>query len=206
MIRLFGRDLLGMVAAEGVPVYWFNRGSGAGRQAVIFAGDALAPENKGMLEKRQLGIFRRGARAGMGPEISDEEIVRAMLVVRANTMTFEAASPPLTQRLLDLLNERITPVVQSRGTIGEGDLGPLTNVAGVMVGAGEAYYKGERMPAAEALKRAGLKPLQPFAADDSALESSNSYASGQAALLIHDARKVLSWADLIYAIDLNGMN
>jgi histidine ammonia-lyase len=198
--------LLLEAAAEGVPVYWFNRGSGAGRQTVIFAGDALAPENKAMLEKRQLGIFRRGARAGMGPEISDEEIVRAMLVVRANTMTFEAASPPLTQRLLDLLNERITPVVQSRGTIGEGDLGPMTNVAGVMVGAGEAYYKGERMPAAEALKRAGLKPLQPFAADDSALESSNSYASGQAALLIHDARKVLSWADLIYAIDLNGMN
>jgi histidine ammonia-lyase len=198
--------LLLEAAAEGVPVYWFNRGSGAGRQTVIFAGDALAPENKAMLEKRQLGIFRRGARAGMGPEISDEEIVRAILVVRANTMTFEAASPPLTQRLLDLLNERITPVVQSRGTIGEGDLGPMTNVAGVMVGAGEAYYKGERMPAAEALKRAGLKPLQPFAADDSALESSNSYASGQAALLIHDARKVLSWADLIYAIDLNGMN
>ena len=198
--------LLLEAAAEGVPVYWFNRGSGAGRQTVIFAGDALAPENKGMLEKRQLGIFRRGARAGMGPEISDEEIVRAMLVVRANTMTFEAASPPLTQRLLDLLNERITPVVLSRGTIGEGDLGPLTNVAGVMVGAGEAYYKGERLPAAEALKRAGLKPLQPFAADDSALESSNSYASGQAVLLVHDAQHVLSWADLIYAIDLNGMN
>src|SRR3984893_6335540 len=60
--------LLLEAAAEGVPVYWFNRGSGAGRQTVIFAGDALAPENKSMLEKRQLGIFRRGARAGMGPQ------------------------------------------------------------------------------------------------------------------------------------------
>src|SRR5947208_7371078 len=75
-----------------------------------------------------------------------------------------------------------------------------------MVGAGNAYYKGERMSAAQALKRAGLKPLQPFAADDSALESSNAYASGQAALLAHDAQYVLSWADLIYAVDLNGMN
>jgi histidine ammonia-lyase len=198
--------LLLEAAAEGVPVYWFNRGSGAGRQSVIFAGDPTAPENKTRLEKRQLEIFRRGARAGMGPEISDEEVVRAMLVVRANTMTFEAASPALTQRLLDLINERITPVVQSRGTVGEGDLGPFTNVAGVMVGAGSAYYKGERMPAAEALKRAGLEPLQPFAADDSALESSNAYATGQAALLVHDARQVLSWADLTYALDLNGMN
>src|SRR3981189_2029962 len=206
MIRLFGRDLLGMVAAEGVPVYWFNRGSGAGRQTVIFAGDALAPENKAMLEKRQLGIFRRGARAGMGPEISDEEIVRAMLRVRANTMTFEAASPQLTQRLLDLLNERITPVVQSRGTVGEGDLGPFTNVAATMVGAGFAYYRGVRMPAAQALKQAALEPLAPTDADDSALESTNFYATGQAALLLYDSRAALSWADLIYAIDLDGMN
>lgn len=198
--------LLLEAAAEGVPVYWFNRGSGAGRQTWIFSGDALAPQNKAKLERRQLEIFRRGARAGMGPEIADEETVRAMLVVRANTMTYEAASPPLTQMLLDLLNHRITPVVQSRGTVGEGDLGPFTNVAGVMVGVGSAYYKGERMSAAQALERASLKRLQPFAADDSALESSNAYASGQAALLVHDARQVLSWADLIYAIDLNGMN
>jgi len=198
--------LLLEAAAEGVPVYWFNRGSGAGRQSVIFAGDPLAPENKTRLEERQLGIFRRGASAGIGPEIADEEIVRAMLAVRANTMTFEAATPQLTQRLIDLLNDRITPVVLSRGTVGEGDLGPFTNVAATMVGAGEAYYQGERMPAAQALSKAGLTPLAPFAADDSALESSNAYAAGQAALLVHDARQALSWTDLIYAIDLNGMN
>jgi histidine ammonia-lyase len=85
-------------------------------------------------------------------------------------------------------------------------LGPLTNVAAAMVGAGNVYYQGVRMTAAEALKRAGLDPLAPFGADDSALESSNAYATGQAALLLHDAREALSWADLVYAIDLNGMN
>ena len=198
--------LLLEAAAEGVSVYWFNRGSGSGREKFIFTGDPLSPANKKFLEARQLAIFRRGALAGLGPEISDEEIVRAMLVVRANTMSFEAASPQLTQRLLDLLNDRITPVVQSRGTVGEGDLGPFTNVGATMVGAGNAYYHGVRMPAAEALKRAGLEPLAPFGADDSELESTNSYATGQAALLLHDSREALSWADLVYAIDLNGMN
>ena len=94
-----------------------------------------------------------------------------MMVVRANTMSFEAASPQLTQRLLDLINERITPVVQSRGTVGEGDLGPFTNIGAIMVGAGKAYYRGVRMSAAEALKHAGLAPLQPFGADDSALRA-----------------------------------
>jgi histidine ammonia-lyase len=198
--------LLLEAAAEGVSVYWFNRGSGSGRERFIFTGDPTASNNQEFLRARQLAIFRRGALAGLGPEIAEEEIVRAMLVVRANTMSFEAASPQLTQRLLDLLNERITPVVQARGTVGEGDLAPLANVGATMVGAGTAYYRGVRMPAAEALKKAKLEPLEPFAADDSQLESSNAYATGQAALLLHDAREALSWADLIYAIDLNGMN
>jgi histidine ammonia-lyase len=198
--------LLLEAANEGVPVYWFNRGSGSGREKLIFTGDPLSPENRKFLAERQLQIFRRGALAGMGPEVSDEEIVRAMLVVRANTMSYEAASPQLTQRLLDLLNERITPVVQSRGTVGEGDLGPFTNIAATMVGAGFAHYRGMRMPAAQALKQAALEPLAPTDADDSALESTNSYATGQVALLLYDSREALSWADLIYAIDLNGMN
>jgi histidine ammonia-lyase len=97
-------------------------------------------------------------------------------------------------------------VVQSRGTVGEGDLGPLMNIGGAMVGAGEVYYNGQRMPAAQALQQAGLKPVAPFAADNNALSSSNAYATGQAALLVYDARQMLEWADLIYAMDLNGMN
>jgi histidine ammonia-lyase len=198
--------LLLEAAAEGVSVYWFNRGSGSGRERFIFTGDPLSPSNKKLLESRQLAIFQRGALAGLGPEVGEEEIVRAMLVVRANTMSFEAASPQLTQRLLDLLNEGITPVVQSRSTVGEGDLGLFTNVGATMVGSGNAYFRGVRMSAAEALKRARLEPLVPFGADDSELESTNSYSTGQAALLLFDAREALSWADLVYAIDLNGMN
>jgi len=198
--------LLLEAAAESVSVYWFNRGSGSNRQKFIFEGDPLSPENKKFLAEHQLSMFQRGALAGLGPEVSTEEIVRAMLVVRANTMSFEAASPQLTQRLLDLLNDRITPVVQSRGTVGEGDLGPFANVGAAMVGAGEVYYQGTRMSAAEALAKAGLAPLAPFGADDSELESTNAYATGQAALIVADARRALSWADLTYAIDLNGMN
>jgi histidine ammonia-lyase len=198
--------LLLEAAAEGVSVYWFNRGAGSGREQYIFKGDPLAPENKKLLEQRQRSIFERGALAGLGPEVSEEEIVRAMMVVRANTLSYEAASPALTQMLLDLLNLGITPVVQSRGTLGEGDLGPFTNVGATMVGAGNAYYRGERMSAAEALRHAGLAPLKPFAADDSELQSSDAYATGQAALMLFDAREALRWADLTYAIDLNGMN
>ena len=129
-----------------------------------------------------------------------------MMVVRANAMTYNAPSPQLAQMLLDLLNKRITPVVQSRGTLGEGDLAQLGNVAATMVGAGEAYYQGARMPAAEALAQAGLKPIQPFAADDNALTSSDAYATGMRHLRSTMRERALEWADLIYAMDLNGMN
>jgi len=198
--------LLLEATAEGVPVYWFNRGTGAQRETVLFEGDATSPTNKPKLEAGQLERFQLGALAGFGPEVDAEEIVRATMVVRANAMTYNAPSPQVARMLLDLLNKRVTPVMQSRGTVGEGDLAQLGNVAGVMVGSGEAYYQGVRMPAAKALAQAGLKPIQPFAADENALTSSNAYATGQAALVVYDARRALNWADLIYAMDLDGMN
>jgi histidine ammonia-lyase len=198
--------LLLEASAEGIPVYWFNRGAGDQRETVMFEGDPLSPKNRALIEKNQAARFRAGADWGTGPEIGSEEIVRAMMVVRANAMIYNAPSPQLSQMLLDLLNKRITPVVQSRGTLGEGDLAQLGNVAATMVGTGEAYFQGVRMKADQALKKAAVAQLEPFAADDNALTSSNAYATGQAALLVHDAREALEWADLIYAIDLNGMN
>ncbi len=198
--------LLLEAAAEGIPVYWFNRGAGDQRETVMFDGDPMSPKNHALIAKTQADRFRMGALWGTGPEIADEEIVRAMMVVRANAMTYNAPSPQLSQMLLDLLNKRITPVAQSRGTLGEGDLAQLGNVGAAMVGAGEVYFQGSRMTAEQALRSAGLAPIQPFAADDNALTSSNAYATGQAALLVHDARAALEWSDLIYAMDLDGMN
>jgi histidine ammonia-lyase len=198
--------LLLEAAAEGIPVYWFNRGAGDQRETIMFEGDPLSPKNHALIDKTQAERFRSGSLWGTGPEIGHEEIVRAMMVVRANAMVHDAPSPQLSQMLLDLLNKRITPVVQSRGTLGEGDLAQLGNVGATMVGAGEAYLQGVRMKADQALRNAGLTPIRPFAADDNALTSSNAYATGQSALLVHDAEEALEWSDLIYAIDLNGMN
>ena len=192
--------------AEGVPMYRFNRGAGAGREVVTLEGDPMSAKNHAIIAERELAQFQRGPAWGLGPEIGEEEIVRAMLAVRANGLTYTMASPQLMQMLLDLLNNQITPVVLSRGTLGEGDLAQIGNIEGTMVGKGEAYYHGVRMPAAQALLQAGLKPIEPFGADDDALDVTNAYATGQAALLVGDAARALDWADLIYAMDLNGLN
>ncbi len=198
--------LLLQAQAEGVPVYLLNRGGGLGRATVTLEGDALSPANRRKIGQRELAAFERGALEGDGPEIDAEEIVRAMMAVRANGMVLEAPSPQLAQLLLQMLNRGVTPVVRSRGTVGESDLYVLANICGAMVGRGDAYYRGVRMPAARALQRAGLMRLEPFALDSSTLANSNAYATALAALLVLDGRHALDWTDLTDAIDLNGMN
>jgi histidine ammonia-lyase len=199
--------LLLEASAEGIAIYGFNRAPGAGREVVLFSGDPRAPENKALLSKRVAREFLNGPRQGIGPEVADEEIVRALMAVRANTMTYEAASPALSDILTEMLNRRVTPVVQSRGSLGEADLAAMANVLGAMGGAGDAYYQGRRMSASAALAAAGLKPLQPSeVVYPSALISTNAYSVGQAALLVHDAKLALDWADLLLAMDLEAMN
>lgn len=193
-------------AAEDVTIYWFNRGSGSQRETVIFSGDPTTPENTKLLKDQQLARFKSGVGRGYGPEIHEEALVRAIMAIRANTMSYEAASPPLTNILVDMLNKRVTPVVQSRGTLGEGDLPTMGNIAAAMVGEGDAYYRGVRMPAAQALSEAGITPLEPFAADQAALISTNAYAQAQVVLLLEESRRLLEWTDLSYAMGLLGMN
>ena len=115
--------------------------------------------------------------------------MRAMMVVRANAMTYNAPSPQLVADADRSLNTRITPVVQSRGTLGEGDLAQLSNVGRRHGRSGRCLLPGHAHDRRRgAGKRAGLKPIQPFAADDNALTSSNAYATGIAALAVNDAR------------------
>ena len=198
--------LLMQGAAEGMPIYWINRGAGSAREVWMFRGSPMEPENKKLLEEQQLARFQASASGGYPPEIHEEALVRAMMAIRSNTLTYEAASPGLTQMLLDLLNHRITPVVNARGSLGEGDLAIVAQLGATMVGAGEVYYRGERMAAASALKMAGLEPLAPFPADNTALISTNVYAIAHTALLIDEARQLLNWVDLNHAMALNGMN
>ncbi len=201
-------------ARQGIPIYGFNRGSGARREEVIFEGDPLSDQNREVLLQRQLSITRGGARerggqgGGIGPEVADEEIVRAMLAVTVNRMRYAPATPAVTQMVVDLLNNRIAPVVLSRGSPGEGDLPMDANVRAAMVGSGDVHYQGQRMSAREALARAGLQPLV-ASADSLGVYGGwphNGFTDGQTALLVNDAKEMLDWSDLVYAMSMLGMN
>jgi len=130
--------LLLEAAVEGVAVYAFNAAPGSSARPSCFPAIRCLPPTRHTWRRASCELSRT-----VRPRVTDRRsqkrrFVRAMLVVRANAMAHNAPSPQLSQMLLDLLNKRITPVVQSRGTVGEGDLAQLSNVGGTMVGAGDA--------------------------------------------------------------------
>src|SRR5699024_10716374 len=91
------------------------------------------------------------------------EVVRAMLVIRINTLMrgHSGIRAVTLNALADLLNRDVVPVIPQKGSVGaSGDLAPLSHLAIVLLGGGEAFYQGERMAGADALKRAGLKPIR----------------------------------------------
>jgi histidine ammonia-lyase len=186
-----GRGLRLEAGAEGMAVYGLNRGGGALREVVTHND-----------ETRRINGMKRGSREGVLPEIEDEDLVRAFLVIRANSVPFEAATPEFMQMIVDMLNKRVTPVMYARGTLGEGDLFLTSNFLATMAGGGDAYYQGVRMKASEALAKAGLKPLS----TEPGGGTSNAYADAQAVLMVADGKAALEWADLIHALDKLGMN
>jgi histidine ammonia-lyase len=188
--------------AEGIPVYLFNRRPGSGREIVSLTGDPDSAEFKAEIERRYGPGATFGDNFGFGENIPDEEVGRAMLVVDLNNMRYLAASPGFVQGIADLLNHGVTPEVHWRGAIGEADFVPT---GAVLRGHGYAYYQGVRMPAAEALLKAGLKPIQ-FEGADGNLFTTSALSAGFAALLVYDIRNLVEWHDLIWAMDLDGMN
>jgi len=189
--------------AEGVPVYLFNRNPGSGREIVSLKGDPDSAEFKAEMERRYGSAApTHGENRGFGDDIASEDVGRAMLAVDLNNMRYLAASPGFVQGIADLLNAGVTPAVRWRGALGEADFVPT---GAVLRGHGFAYYKGVRMPAAEALGKAGLKPIK-FQGADGNLVTTSALTAGFAALLVNDLQNLIEWHDLVWAMDLNAMN
>ena len=186
-----GAALLAEGDAEGMPIYLYNRGAGSSRE-----------EKRKAAADEMIRFGGQGQRFGALPEIDEEALVRAFLVIQANHVPYDAATAEFMQMLCELLNRGVTPVMYSRGSVGEGDLMLTFNFLAPMYGRGTAYYKGERMTGAQALAKAGLRPLT----GPPGLGTTNAYSTALAALLIDEGRAALEWTDIIYAMDLLGMN
>lgn len=133
------------------------------------------------------------------------EVVRAMLAIRINTLMrgHSGVRPSTLQALADMLNAGIVPVVPRLGSVGaSGDLAPLSHLAIVLLGEGEAFYQGERLSGAEALQRAKLAPITLSHKEGLALNNGTAQMLACAVLALDRLERLLETADLAAAMTL----
>src|SRR5260370_28195519 len=137
------RVVVERLAAGDAPVYAVNTGVG------LLADVRVPPEE---LEQLQRNVVRSHA-CGVGQPLAREE-VRAMILIRANVLAkgFSGIRPVVAERLCDLLNHSVTPIVPSQGSVGaSGDLAPLAHIALGLMGEVGAEFEGRRCAGVEAL-------------------------------------------------------
>ncbi|AUG48075.1 histidine ammonia-lyase [Haloarcula taiwanensis] len=153
------------------------------------------------LDDLQRNLLRSHA-AAVGRELTTAE-VRAMLVTRANTLAkgYSGIRESVVDLLVAMLDAGVHPVVPSRGSLGaSGDLAPLAHMSLVLIGEGEAEVKGDRLPGDEALDAAGLEPVTLRAKEGLALINGTQLTVGVAALLLTDAERLVTVADIAGAL------
>ncbi|MGC9397685.1 MAG: histidine ammonia-lyase [Anaerolineae bacterium] len=145
--------------------------------------------------------------AGVGP-LLDEPAVRAVIAVRANTLAMghSGIRPATVEALLAFLDAGIVPCIPAYGSVGaSGDLAPLAHLACVLIGEGEAFYKGERLRGGEALRRAGLAPVTLGAKEGLALINGTAVTTALGTLVTLRAENLIRAADIAGALSLEAL-
>lgn len=163
--------------------------------------------NKEDIAKLQLNLLRADA-VGVGDPLPIP-VVRAMMILRANSLSkgFSGIREETLQLLVNMINEGVHPVVPCKGSVGaSGDLAPLSHIAIVLIGEGKAEYKGEILPGGEALKRAGLKPVELEAKEGLALINGTQAMSGVGVIALNEAERVGLAADMAACLTMEALN
>lgn len=142
-------------------------------------------------------------------DLYDIPTTRAIMLIRANTLARGHSGIRLStlQLLLDMLNVGVYPAIPEKGSLGaSGDLAPLAHMALVMIGMGEAKFDGEMMSGADALKSAGLQPVDLAAKEGLALTNGTSVMCALGTLLVHQSERLSGIVDAAGALSLEALN
>jgi len=145
--------------------------------------------------------------AGTG-DVQPPDVVRAAMLARLNVLAqgCSGVRPICAEAFRALLNNGIAPVVYEKGSVGcSGDLSPLSQLALVILGEGEAFVDGKRIPGGEALAQAGLMPLRPTYKEGLGLINGTQMMTGEAALLLCDTARLYKNALIAYAMALDAL-
>ena len=178
----------------GRPVYGITTGFGSLYNITIPAGE---------LSQLQHNLVVSHA-CGTGEKVRPK-IVKLMLLLKAQSLSYGHSGAQLAtvQRLVDMFNEDVLPVVYSQGSLGaSGDLAPLAHMCLPLIGLGEVLYKGAVRPSAEVWKELGWEPITLQSKEGLALLNGTQFMSAHAVYGLIKAQRLSRWADIIGAISL----
>jgi histidine ammonia-lyase len=191
------RELIDRLAAGEEAIYAVNTGVG------FLAGVRIPRED---LDRLQRNVVRSHA-AGVGEPLP-REVVRGMMLIRANVLAkgLSGIRPVVAERLCEMLNRGVTPVVPSQGSVGaSGDLAPLAHIALVLIGEGEAEFAGARLPGGEAIARAGIETIELQPKEGISLINGTQGMLAIGCLELEAARVLAETADLVAAMSLDAL-
>ena len=191
------RQLIDRLADSDVPTYGVNTGFGTLAEVSIARSD---------LRKLQRNLVLSHA-AGVGAPLP-AEAVRALMLLRANVLAggYSGIRESTLDLLVALLERDVIPVVPEKGSVGaSGDLAPLAHLALVLIGEGEAFFRGERSPGREALRRTGLAPVVLEAKEGLALVNGTQAMEAVGILALLEAERLLRIASVACAMTVEGL-
>lgn len=180
------------------PVYGINTGFGSLYNVSISAQD---------LSQLQANLVMSHA-CGTGNEVP-EEVVRWMMVLKVQSLSYGHSGVQLqtVERLVDMFNADCLPVVYTLGSLGaSGDLAPLAHLSLPLIGQGEVYLKGKRMPAEQALKKLGWKPIVLQSKEGLALLNGTQFMSAYGVYNLSEGFRLAWFADFIGALSLEAFD
>ncbi len=191
-------DAVQTLLDRGEIAYGITTGFGAFKDKIISRDEA---------ELLQKNIVLSHA-VGVGDNF-DTATVRAIMLIRANTLArgFSGIRVETLVLILECLNRGVHPAIPEKGSLGaSGDLAPLAHFGCVLIGEGEAEYRGEILSGAEALSRAGLAPVKLGAKEGLAITNGTTVMTAMGVLQTIRARRLAELADISGCLSLEALN
>ena len=191
------RQAVEAFVAQGEVVYGVTTGFGHLKDRLI-SPDQTAALQRNLVMSHAVGVG----------EPLPEDVVRAMMLIRANTLAKGHSGVRLEtlETLVEMINRRVHPVVPAQGSLGaSGDLAPLAHMALALIGQGEAIYRGERLSGSEAMRRASLKPVELAAKEGLTLINGTALMAAIGSLTTYRAEQLSHVADIAAALSLEAL-
>ena len=184
----------------------------AAREIMYGVNTGIGELSEVVLTPEQVGRFQRylvySHAAGSGEPMSEED-ARAAMLSRLNTHCWghSGIRTEIVDTLVEMLNQGVNPVMCQRGSVGAcGDLAPMAQMALVLIGEGEAYHHGRRLPGAEAMKAAGIPTVAFRERDGLACINGSNVITGAGCLEIYDAERWVRTQEVALALTLEALN